>query len=164
VLAVALKVAVVAPAATVTEAETGSRALLLDKATAVPPVGAGPLSVTVQFVLFDAANVVGVHAREVSVGTEVPGPVTTPPVPVTAMVLPEGEAATAFVIPMDVLMTPEAMVRFTTAMLPFEIVVAFMPDIRQVYPPELETQLRVLPALVAAGPALAEIAITLPAG
>ena len=46
--AVALKVAVVAPAATVTEAGTVSRALLLASVTLVPPVGAAWVTVTVQ--------------------------------------------------------------------------------------------------------------------
>jgi hypothetical protein len=46
--AVALKVAVVAAAATVTEAGTVSRALLLDSVTDDPPVGAVCVRVTVQ--------------------------------------------------------------------------------------------------------------------
>ena len=47
-LAVALKVAVVAPAATVTEVGTVSKALLLASVTLVPPVGAARVRVTVQ--------------------------------------------------------------------------------------------------------------------
>ena len=46
--AVALKVAVVAPAATVTDAGTVSEALLLASVTLDPPVGAFWVSVTVQ--------------------------------------------------------------------------------------------------------------------
>jgi hypothetical protein len=46
--ALALKLAVVAPAVTVTEAGTVSRALLLDSVTAEPPTGAVCVSVTVQ--------------------------------------------------------------------------------------------------------------------
>jgi hypothetical protein len=69
VLAVALKVAVVAAAATVTEAETGSRALLLDRATAVPPVGAALDSVTVQVLAAPEFRLVGLQARlETSTG------------------------------------------------------------------------------------------------
>ena len=47
-LVVAVNVAVVAPAATVTDAGTCAAAVLLElKLTTAPPVGAGPLSVTV---------------------------------------------------------------------------------------------------------------------
>jgi hypothetical protein len=47
-LVVAVKVAVVAPAGTVTVAGTWAAAVLLEvNVTAAPPVGAGPLSVTV---------------------------------------------------------------------------------------------------------------------
>lgn len=48
--AVAAKVAEMAPAATVTEAGTVSKALLSPRATMLPPVGAGWLRVTVQVV------------------------------------------------------------------------------------------------------------------
>jgi hypothetical protein len=46
--AVALKVAVIAPAVTVTDAGTVSRALLLERVTLDPPVGAFCVRVTVQ--------------------------------------------------------------------------------------------------------------------
>jgi hypothetical protein len=46
--AVALKVALVAPAATVTDVGTVSRVLLLARVTTKPPVGAAWVSVTVQ--------------------------------------------------------------------------------------------------------------------
>jgi len=44
---VTVKVPVVAPAATVTDAGTVALVLLEDNATEVPPLGAGPLKVTV---------------------------------------------------------------------------------------------------------------------
>ena len=46
-LVVTLKVAVVLPPATVTEAGTVAEALLLDRVTEIPPVGAVALKVTV---------------------------------------------------------------------------------------------------------------------
>jgi len=46
--AVAVNIAVVAPAATITEAGTDSKALLLDSETRVPPAGAACDIVTVQ--------------------------------------------------------------------------------------------------------------------
>ena len=60
----ALKEAVVAPEATVTEAGTPSKALLLDRVTVAPLVGAAWLMVTVQELTAAEARVVGLQARE----------------------------------------------------------------------------------------------------
>jgi hypothetical protein len=65
---------------------------------------------------------------------------------------------------MDVVVTPTAMVRFTTATTPFEMIPALAPDKIQLYVPALPEQLRVLEALVAEAPAVAEMEITLAAG
>ena len=55
---------VVKPAGTVTvDAGTGSSALLLDRATAMPPVGAALFSVTVHVVFAAEFKLVGLHAR-----------------------------------------------------------------------------------------------------
>jgi hypothetical protein len=62
--AVAVKAAVVEPAATVTESGATSRALLLDTATVAPPAGAALESVTVQLVLPLDPNVVGLQAKD----------------------------------------------------------------------------------------------------
>jgi len=105
-----------------------------------------------------------VGASVVIVGAGFPGPVTTPPVPRSVTVLPAGETATVFVSPMDVLVTPEAMVRFTTPTVPLAMIAAFMPSATQVYVPALEAQVNVLPALVAAVPAIAEMETTLLGG
>jgi hypothetical protein len=62
--AVAVKVAVVAPAETVTEAGTGSRALLLDSVTTKPPVGAALERVAVQAAVALVFREVGVQVSE----------------------------------------------------------------------------------------------------
>ena len=61
VAAVAWKVAVVAPAVTVTEVGTDKRALLSDRLTAVPPLGAAMDNVTVHVDTDPDTTVVGVH-------------------------------------------------------------------------------------------------------
>ena len=58
------KVAEVAPAATVTEAGTVRAALSSERETALPPVGAALVRVTVQVLEAPAARLVGVQARE----------------------------------------------------------------------------------------------------
>ena len=60
--AVALKVAVVAPAVTVTEAGTVSEALLLARVTLAPPVGAVCVRVTVQVLTALCPRLVGLQA------------------------------------------------------------------------------------------------------
>jgi hypothetical protein len=62
--AVALKFAVVAPAATVTDAGTPSRLLLLTSVTAEPPVGAVWVRVTVQALTALWPRLVGLQASE----------------------------------------------------------------------------------------------------
>jgi len=164
--AVAVNVVPVAPAATVTDVPgTGSSALLLDSATTVPPAGAAPLSVTVQLVLPELDTVVGAQAKEVTVGPgPPPSPITIPPVADTAMALPETDAAPPLLIPMVVLITAAAIVRFTTATVPLAIILAFSPEATQVYAPETAAQFNTLAALVAAAPAAAEIERTLLGG
>ena len=67
--AVALKVAVVAPAATVTDPGTVSEALLLANVTLEPPVGAVWVSVTVHVLTALCPRLVGLHATaETSTG------------------------------------------------------------------------------------------------
>lgn len=118
---------VVADADTVTDVGTVSKALLLERATMAPPAGAAPLSVTVQLAVLELASVAGRHAREVGTIGGGPPPVTTPPVVESVMALPEAEDAKALLIPIAVLVTPEAIVRLTTASGPFDIMLAFMP-------------------------------------
>lgn len=71
--AVALKVAVVAPAVTVTDAGTVSEALLLASATADPPAGAVWLSVTMHVLDALCPRVVGLQATlDTSTGASSP--------------------------------------------------------------------------------------------
>jgi hypothetical protein len=60
--AVALKVAVVAPDATVTDAGTVSEVLLLERVTSDPPAGAVCVSVTVQVLTALCPKLAGLHA------------------------------------------------------------------------------------------------------
>ena len=61
---VALELAVVAPAATLTEAGVVSTALLSERATLAPPAGAAWVKVTVQVLEALGPRLLGVQARE----------------------------------------------------------------------------------------------------
>ena len=61
---VALNAAVLEPAATVTDVGVVSRVLLLDSPTAVPPVGAALVRVTVQVLVALGPRLVGLQATE----------------------------------------------------------------------------------------------------
>lgn len=161
---VAAKVAEVAPAATVTEAGTVSTVLVFVSVTAAPPVGAAPVKVTVQVVLLELLNVEGVHDRVVTVGKTTAVTVTRPPVPEIPMAVPAVDEAAMLLIAIGTLLTPAAGETFTTATVPFKTVLAFIPETRQEYAPEVEEQLNVLEALVAAAPAVADMETTLLAG
>ena len=64
---VAVKVVLLDPSGTVTEAEgTGNKELLLDTDTMVPPVGAELFRVMVHVVVSSESNVVGLHPSEES--------------------------------------------------------------------------------------------------
>ena len=65
-----LNVAVVAPAATVTLAGTCAAALLLERVTEDPPVGAAALNVTVPVALLPPVTVAGLTVTDVSVGND----------------------------------------------------------------------------------------------
>ena len=60
----ALNIAVLKPAATVTDVGVVSSALLLDSPTGVPPVGAALVRVTVQVLAALFPRLVGLHASE----------------------------------------------------------------------------------------------------
>jgi hypothetical protein len=68
-LVLTVKDALVAPAATVTlEGTPATVVLLLESVTCAPPVGAGPLSVTVPVDEFPPMTLVGLSVNEESVG------------------------------------------------------------------------------------------------
>jgi hypothetical protein len=94
--AVAVKVAVVAEAATVTLAGTVRLALLLVKVTLDPPAGAAPLKVTVQVLVPAPVNDVGLQVRllGVTAGTVTS---TTPPVAEVVIGMAPVDAETALV-------------------------------------------------------------------
>src|SRR5579883_180925 len=71
VVVVTMKVALVAPAATVTLAGTFAAVLLLDRLTTVPPAGAAPLRVTVPCVLFPPKTLFWLRESEASAGNTV---------------------------------------------------------------------------------------------
>ncbi|HWE22875.1 MAG TPA: hypothetical protein VG496_02945 [Myxococcales bacterium] len=79
-----VKVAVVAPAATVTDEGTvATDVLLLDSDTAAPPVGAPPVSVTVPFEVLPPRTLVGFNVSDESATDPPPPPHTfgVPPPP-----------------------------------------------------------------------------------
>jgi hypothetical protein len=66
---VVVKVALVAPAATVTLAGTCTAALLLDRLTTAPPLGAAPLKVTVPVEELPPVTAVGLKLSPLTVGS-----------------------------------------------------------------------------------------------
>jgi hypothetical protein len=92
--AVALNVAVVAPAATVTDAGTASELLLLASEMLDPPVGAVWVSVTVHVLVAPALNAVGEQATGDREGTVI----VPPPAEVTLRPFPLGSVPSRFEI------------------------------------------------------------------
>ncbi len=163
VAAVAVNVAVVAPAATVTEAGTVTTVvLLLVSVTLDPPVGAACDNVTVQLDVPAEARVVGVHCSAVTIDSRL----MVPPVPETATNVPPGS------VPIVLLITSESkvpaplagIVAVTTATTPVPMAVSFIPVARHVREPAPDTQESVSPADVSAEPATALSELILPAG
>jgi hypothetical protein len=95
---VAVKLAVVEPAATVTEAGTVTVELLLARLTAKPPVGAAAFSVTVQLSVPDPVNEPLVQLSALSIGTPVPLRPTAVEVPVEELLVKVSEPEAAPVV------------------------------------------------------------------
>ena len=129
----AVKLAVEAPDATVTEAGIVMKALLSDRDTMAPPVGAGAFRVTVQAELPAPVNEEGVQASEDSPTGTTTGTVTTPPVAAVVMLAPAAVDALAPVIVIGLLgLALEDSVRFTMAASPSAMVVVLNPNTKQV--------------------------------
>src|SRR3989449_8986411 len=90
VLVFRVKLALVAPAETVTLAGTVAAVLLLESATCAPPAGAGPFSVTVPAEGFPPVTLAGLRASEETIGgtagVAAGGAVCAPPPEDAAMV------------------------------------------------------------------------------
>ena len=148
--AVAVKVAVVEPAATVTDAGTVRAALLTETATVAPPVGAAIESVAVQVEVDPEATLAGEHCRAETVGRTV----IVPPEPETIKSIPFVKAPMAFVIGSEIVpLLVDARVAVATATTPLAIELEFRPLATQVTDPAAELQFRVSPAAVRAAPA-----------
>jgi hypothetical protein len=150
---VAVKFAVVAPAATVTDAGTVNAVLLSDKFTELPPVGAAFDKVTVHAAVPPEVTVVGEHCNPETLGVEETN-VTTLPVPERPMKLPSDKAPMTLVIGSEMeLLLVEVSVTVNTATTPLAISLLFIPLARQVTEPLVGVQLSDLPAAVRTDPA-----------
>lgn len=155
VVVVALKVAVVAAAATVTDAGTVSVVLVFVKATVAPPAGAACVKVTVQVLVPFGPKLAGAHVND---DTSAAGACTVivPPVPVIAVPVPPGNVATDPVTEIGTVEPPGAdpSPTVTVATAPLAIVAAFMPMAMHITVPVPALQVRVFPAAVSADPAV----------
>ena len=163
VAVVALNVAVVAAAATVTDVGTLSVVFVLLNVTTAPPAGAALVRVTVQVELPEVLKAAGAQDKEATPAAAMLL-VTVPFVTETGIALPAGEDTTPLLTATDVLLAPAAMVRLTVATTPFEMMPEFNPEATQLYAPVRAKHANVLPAAVRAAPALTEIEVTLEAG
>jgi hypothetical protein len=148
---VAVNVAELLFAATITDPGTVSAELVLVMVTLAPPVGAAFVSVIVQVVFAFAPTLAAAHCRDETVSGV--ATVTTPPVLVIAMPLPVGDAPRVLPRPMVAPLLPES-VTATVATIPSLMVPAFNPAAMQIYPLGPPAQLKVLPADVNAVPAV----------
>lgn len=152
--AVALNVAVVAPAPTVTDAGTVSETLLLAGEIAIPPAGAATFSAAEQVEIWPPLKLPGAQVSEERAGT-----VTTLPAVVNpGSAEPVAATPTAPDTATDVVAALAARVSWMLAITPPAIAFAFEPASTHVYKPGAEEHERVFPAVVAAGPTVAPMA------
>jgi hypothetical protein len=128
---VALNVAVVAPAVTVTDDGTVIGVMLLVSATLAPPAGAVAFKVTIQLAAAPGTRLPGLHASDEIVGT-----VTIAPVPEkTDTILPVVSTPTGLARAIPVVPAVGASVSCTNAATPVAIVFVFDPVRTQVNKP-----------------------------
>jgi hypothetical protein len=117
---VTLKAAVVAFAATVTDAgAVNAGDPLFPNVTTAPPAGAACDNVTVQVALPFEAIVDAVHVKPLIVAGATEPAVTVPPVADSDRAVPANDALTGFPTPIVALFEPEARVTETVATTPF---------------------------------------------
>jgi hypothetical protein len=90
---------------------------------------AGVLKATVGGVISGAGVVLAEPVVVPAVGESVTaGPVIAPPAAESVVAVPEDEAARVLVMPIEALAIPAGIVRFTNAIVPFEIGFSFRPQ------------------------------------
>jgi hypothetical protein len=156
--AVAVKVVEEVPAGTVTADGMVRAGLLSARATIAPPVGAASLSPTVQVEDAGQVRTLGLQLSWVKPMTRA---VIVPPVARIEIVPPVGELPRASVTPIEVPVVVVESVTVTTATTPLCMVLVLRPVSKHMYEPGLLAHTRVLPAAVAAAPALAVMATIL---
>jgi hypothetical protein len=156
--AVAVKLAVVEPEETTTEAGTVREELLSDSETVSPPEGAAPLRVVVQVELPGVVTEVGEQARPVKVGTGggVPTTEMDEPDPVTVAVVPSPFAPPTPELPIatEEPLTVCASVAFTTPTTPLGMELELLPEATHLTEPLAVAQVIVFPAELNAAPAV----------
>ena len=157
-----MNVAELAAAATVTDAGTVSVALLFDRVTIAPPVGAALLRLTVQVLEALGPRLVGLQASaEMSTGaaTEM-----LPPVADMGMAFPIVDAPNAPLTPIVIELALGASPTVTTATLPFGITFVLNPVATQINELAPPAQLMLLPEDVRAESGVTEKLVTLAEG
>jgi hypothetical protein len=159
----AVNVAKVCPAATNTLEGTVTVALLLDSATAVPPVGAVPLRVTVQLAVAGPVTVPGVQLSELTASRV--GSVIDPPDAFVGIDFPAPSEVEAPENERGIeVAADDAICKLTEAKVPLETTVVFRPKTRHVIDPDPFEHESDLPAAVATAPTDALAEVTLAAG
>ena len=155
--------AAAAPAGTVTEAGTTRAVLLLDKLTAVPPLGAACASATVQVELAPEVRLAGTHCSDERPGSGFTT-VTTPEPATTASGAPIAKAAEVLptLIGTDEPPAAAEKVSVTVAATPSAIVVSLAPPLAHITEPDAELHDSVLPALPRLAPPTTLTEVTSP--